>query len=233
MQVESKSAEGSDSTTRRFCINDVVIEIAQSELGPNVTTALANGQYEGKEFAALQKLLKADDTFFEIGAGVGYLSSAAWKTLRTPGRIFAYEANPIMIPVIQRTWELNGVDGQLINCILGDGEGMTSFNVSREFWASSATVSTNVKQVVDVAQRDFASELARTRPSVLVMDIEGGERDLLLGRPLPLFVRKIIVELHPNFIGGRICSEIVKHLLQQGFTLCFDALRGTVFSFQR
>ncbi|HKY92195.1 MAG TPA: FkbM family methyltransferase [Nevskiaceae bacterium] len=229
----STSAAAPSAAIQKYVLNGIHIELPDAVSGPAVSAALANGKYEHKEAGALQKLLSPDDIYFEVGAGVGYLSTLAYKTINKPGHVFAYEANPSLIPVIQRTWELNGVSAVVENCVLGDGEGSVQFNVSNEFWASSATVATHKARKVEVRRRDFGAELAAARPSVLVMDIEGGERDLLLGRSLPLSIRKVVVEMHPQFIGPRTCSEIVKQMLHQGFTISFDLLKGPMFAFWR
>lgn len=215
----------------RFSFDELELEVDPDLIGPKVRAALTQGRYEGTERRALARLLVPEDIYFEIGAGMGVLSALAWRTLRAPGRIFAYEANPRLIPVIQRNWSLNGVEAEVHHCMLGHDVGSRSFYVSTEFWASSGTRRQNGGEVM-VPQKDFIGELNRVKPTMLMMDIEGGEHELLMRR-LPDCLRKIVVEIHPAVIGRRAATDIVENLILQGFLIRFDASHGLVMAFER
>jgi len=217
---------------RQFVVQDVKIEIDAAMLNPQLESALTRGAYEGAESNAMKHLLAADDVFFELGAGVGFLSTLAFRVLKKPKQVLAFEANPEMIPVIEATWRANGASGQLANCMLGNGKGEREFNVSKAFWASSAQIDYGGARKIKVPQRDFLKQLEKHSASFLMMDIEGGEGELL-DKTLPPCVRKLVAEFHPGIIGDDKVSALVTNLLGQGFHLALDACRGKVLAFQR
>ena len=70
---------------------------------------------------------------------------------------------------------------------------------------------------------DAYETIAAVSPSYLMVDIEGGEVDLLR-RPLPESVRTVCVELHLEATGASGRSEMFAALLGAGFQL--DVSRG-------
>jgi FkbM family methyltransferase len=145
-------------------------------------------------------LLRPGDTYFELGGGVGFVSTLAARIVRDPSRVHVYEANPELIPTIERTWAANGVGGSVYNCMLGTGKGEHKFYVSQAFWASSGQIDYGRSRVIMVPQRDFLKQLEFKEATFVLMNIEGGEGELLI-RTLPARVRVVVAEFHPRIIG--------------------------------
>ena len=198
-----------------------------------ISTAIAReiylGDYESKEIEIVSKRLTADDVVFEVGAGLGFLSAFCAKLIGVE-KVFAYEANPELIPLVRETYARNGVTPTLINALLAKGGGEREFHLEDDFWASSAHRAGG--RSVTVKQLDLNSELARVRPSFLIVDIEGGEAEFFAEADLST-VRKICVETHPDVLGDRVLSEMFANLVAKGFALDFSLLRKNVFFFHR
>jgi FkbM family methyltransferase len=184
---------------------------------------LYSGKYELAERRIVAKCLESSDTVLEIGTGLGLLAVLCAKRVGSE-RVVTVEANPALIPVIRETFELNGVRPELKNCVLGKGHGELVFYVMKDFWSSSTVKRSDSATPVMVAQQDFADLLATVRPTFLIIDIEGGEYDLLKDMELP-FVRKIAIELHERVIGRDKTTSVLESLARQGFLavdhLCF------------
>jgi hypothetical protein len=75
------------------------------------------------------------------------------------------------------------------------------FYLRRDFWASSPSPEPfGYDAVVDVPVVAFEDMLGRHRPTMLIVDIEGGEAELF--RDVPLTgVRKIYLEMHEQVLG--------------------------------
>lgn len=172
-------------------------------------------RYERREAICLQSILEPDDIFVEIGAGMGFLSALAARRVPS-GRVVAYEANPRMLPAIRRTWELNGVAPELVHGVLGDGDGVVAFHVEDEFVSSSLHRRSASAVAVEVPQLDAAREMARVRPTIVSMDIEGAERELV---PLMPWhgVERLLIDLHPDVIGRDAVAEVLHSLRAAGF----------------
>ena len=197
-------------------INGVLVPVDQcfSEMMQDI---LYCGVYESGEYDILSRRLEKDDIVFEVGAGIGFLS--AFSAMRIGSeRVFAYEANPGMERHIQATYRLNNVSPQMRIGILGEGGGTTTFYTSEHFWASSAKEHADGMKAVEVQRIDVKEELTRIKPTMLVMDIEGGEYDLLRLMDLSTF-RKLLIELHPTRLSPEELGEIDSKIANAGFEL--------------
>jgi FkbM family methyltransferase len=183
-------------------------------ISPFSKRSILNGRYERGEARSLIRNLLADDVVLEIGGGLGFISTLA-ALLIGSDRVHCFEANPALIPRIEETYRRNGVAPTLRNVILGDGPGAQTFYVEDELMASSTHRLSGSARAVQVPQLDARAEIARTGASFLVIDIEGGERELV-----PLIdwkpVRAVILELHPGVIGERGGRELQSLLAAQG-----------------
>lgn len=172
------------------------------------------GNYELAERRLLDRLLKVDDVVMELGTGLGLLSAAAAARVGSTN-VYTYEANPQMEDAIRDTFTLNGVQPSVTFCMIGRKEGESAFFVTGDFWSSSSLPPTGDARVVRVPMRSFDSELIRIRPTVLAIDIEGGELDLLRGADL-LGVRALVMEVHVGVIGADGADEVRRSVEEAG-----------------
>jgi FkbM family methyltransferase len=207
----------------------IMLPVKHALVSPGIAREIYFGDYEAKEIEIISKRLAADDVVFEVGAGLGYLS--AYCARRTGSdKVFTYEANPELIPLIRETHARNGVAPTVTNALLARGEGEREFHIEDDFWASSAHRGGG--RAITVKQLDLDCELGRIRPSFMIVDIEGGEAEFFAGADLST-VRKICVETHPDVLGDRLLSEMFAGLIAQGFALDFSLIRKNVFFFHR
>jgi len=199
--------------------SEVTVRGVRLELGPHVTPALQREiyreRYERREARCLSRILRPADIVMEIGAGMGFLSTLAALRIGSD-RVFAFEANPMMIEVIRRTYRLNGVQPALTHGVLGQGDGTVEFFVEPEFVASSLYRGSDSAQKFQVPLLDVTREMGRIRPTVVAMDIEGAERELV---PVMSWdgVEKVIIDLHPLVIGEDGVGEVLSVLRLAGF----------------
>lgn len=203
--------------------------------GPGISAGIRRqiffGEYEDKEIEIVAKRLTSDDVVMEVGAGIGFLS--AYCAQRLGGeRVFAYEANPALMEVIAATHRANGVSPTVRNVLLAQGEGEREFHVEPEFWASSAVHASGEARTIRVPQADLNGELARVRPTFLIVDIEGGEVEFFAIADLAT-VRKICVETHPGIHSNAVLSQLLGLLIGHGFALDFTLMRKNVLYFER
>ncbi len=188
---------------------------------PNVSQgpleALYAGYYERSELKILKTKLCKDDCVMELGTGLGLLSSYCANKLGSD-RVYTYEANPALEPLIHKTYALNNVNSNLNICLLGKSFGEQEFFVSKSFWSSSTIPLRDDYQAVIVPVIPFNHEIRKNNPTVLIVDIEGGEYELFKDADLHN-VKKIIMEIHPGHIGGEKSEFVKNKLIQQGFCL--------------
>lgn len=207
----------------------VLLPVRHALVSPGIAREIYLGDYEAKEIEIIGKRLADDDVVFEVGAGLGFLSAYCARRVG-PEKVFTYEANPELIPLIRETHARNGVAPTLTNALLARGSGEREFRIDDDFWASSAHRVGG--RSITVRQLDLNTELARIAPSFLIVDIEGGEAEFFADVDLSA-VRKICVETHPDVLGDRILSEMFAGLVAKGFSLDFALIRKNVFFFHR
>ncbi len=199
--------------------------------GPLITDGIYRNEYEHQELQVLRQTLRPDDRYFEIGAAIGVVATAACQIVGDQN-VIAYEANPALLPVARETTARNGFQPEIINSVLGDQADETAdFYVNKIYLSSSLTPQPNA-QKISVPTRGFADELDRFRPSYLMLDIEGAEVDLLAPH-LPEYVQRLCVEVHPGVVGIEAVNELVVSIINQGFLLQTAICFGDVLFFAR
>lgn len=196
-----------------------------------VRAALESGTYEEQETRALRGTLRPTDVVLELGTGIGLLSAYCAKRIGSE-RIFTFEANPDLEPFIRETYRLNDVHPQLELAMLTDRDGEQEFYVNRAFWASSTTADAGAKRVVRVKTRSLNEQIRRINPSVLIMDIEGAEYDLLQFIDLHN-VTRFVGEFHERKLGREKVDWMIRKLYAAGFRINRDLSEWEIACLER
>lgn len=192
-------------------------------------------KYEAAEARGIRRFLQPGDTVLEIGAGIGFVTALV---LNNPAveRVVSFEANPLLIPKIQRTLSDNGLGHQrfeLHNAVLGREEtGTVDFHIHRDFWASSLRRTAGTVETHQVPLVSFDRTLRSVCPDVIVCDIEGGETALFSDCNLA-GVRNIYLELHQRVIGPAGMRDVFQSFHDRGFHYDQNHSSGAVVLFSR
>lgn len=209
----------------------IELPLEHALITPPIRRDIYFGDYERKELDLIERRLERADTVMEIGAGIGFLSAYCARVLGSE-RVHAYEANPALLPLIEAVHSRNGVQPRVVNALLGKGDGEREFFVEPDFWASSLVRRSADARKVLIRQIDLQAELRRIAPTFLIVDVEGGEYELL--REMDLAgVAKLCLEVHPDVLGNMRLSELFSALIAAGLALDFTLMRKNVFFFQR
>lgn len=209
-------------------IDGVEVMLDAAWASPTVRASLRSGSYERSERAVLAATLSPDDTYLELGCGIGVLATLAAARVGD-GNVVAVEADPAIAAVARETASRNGHAIDVRNAVLLQDpvEAVTSFYVRPDFRVSSLSPLPEARgsnespaelQSIQVPAVDALGTIARVGASYLMVDIEGGETDLLR-LPLPDCVTTVCVDLHAEATGIDAQSEMVAALLANGFDL--------------
>ncbi len=216
-------------------IQGVRVPIDPRLMSEMMQKVIRSGRYEGSEAARIPMLVEAGERVLEIGGGIGFLSTLIAKENKAE-TIVVFEANPGLIELIETTHRLNGVQAIVRNeIIMGRKTGDTlPFYLHQHFWASSMmwVKKRHCIGVVQIPQVAFAEVLRDYAPTLLVVDIEGGEFSLFDNVDLTT-VRKALIEVHEKVIGGAGVKSVFDFFSAQGFY--YDPLgsEGRVVLFRR
>jgi FkbM family methyltransferase len=219
-------------------VNGVKLSVPDGMLTDRIAGKLASGGYEGHEARAALMRLRPGQRVLELGSGLGYIA-ALCAGVTGADNVVTVEANPAMLPVIRANLARNEAGGVTVlhGAVTGADDAATvGFQTGTAFWgAHIATADTSPEAVVEVPRLSLPALLAKHRPHVVIMDIEGAEAHLF-GAPWPGHVRAVVMELHPGRYPDTVVKSIVDCMSASGMTydpgpsrgriLCFRKLRG-------
>lgn len=223
----------------KFQINGYELHLPDHLINDAIRKAITRGHYESQETVAVGKHIREDDRVLELGAGAGYITMQLAS--RIGGKnLLSIEANPKMVPIIEENLLANQIDGvTVINAaVVPDNftKDHVRFHMTAAFWASSlnGTMAENWKstKTIDVPAVRIGELLQEHKPSVVIMDIEGGEQGLF-DAIWPEHVRLLIVELHPKLYPDRVVQQIFDQMSASNLTYCSIGSRGAVVVFKR
>jgi FkbM family methyltransferase len=190
-----------------------------------------DGSYESLEARIIEATMRPDDSVVEIGCGIGFLATIAARTVA--GVVHCYDANPAMVAATLATIDRNNAAATATMAVLRHNPTVSTaaFYVRHEFWSSSLTPDSRAT-AIEVPVLDFIDEITKHDASYLIVDIEGGETDLLLG-PLPACVRRLCVECHPAVSLPAAQNAMLSSLLSQRFVLHLNHSYPPVLYFER
>jgi FkbM family methyltransferase len=184
-------------------------------MSPRVERALSRGGYEREELRLIGEVLLPDDVVLEVGAGLGLVSTYCAKRLGS-SRVFAYEADPELEPCIRETYGLNGVEPTLEMCAVGGQAGRVTLFRDKHFVSSSVVRRRVGAKPIEVPGKALSYIVQKVRPTVLIVDAEGAEREMFDGAQLE-GVTRIVLELHDRVIGPLGTDRVRASLAAMGF----------------
>ena len=178
---------------------------------------IQEARYEGAEIAGALHVVGPGDRVLELGAGLGIVGAVTQLNAR-PAAMISFEANPNMIPHIEALYALNRIKSKITlhNKVLlsaKDAPEKVEFYLRNSFLGSSLN-DTAARETTPVTIPTSRYEPLRKRfkPTVLLMDIEGGELAFLRHANLE-GLRAIVLEFHPDHYGNagmRACKDILR-----------------------
>ena len=226
---------------KTFSLDGIKLTISDDKiLSEFVLLSLLQGGYEDKEHKVIKEKMEASDVVLELGAGMGFNSITAAKI--NGGKIVSYEANPALIPLIKRNQQLNEISFEIRNKILLSQRPVSSsalFHVGKNFNTSSLKDymmgDHSVTETIQVETAYLGDVLTELSPTFLIVDIEGAEADFFSKPDILLHssVQKILVDLHPWVIGNDGCSEVVRNIMDAGFSMDSEWCNNSIFYFSR
>jgi FkbM family methyltransferase len=184
------------------------------------------GAYETPLSAALTRELRPGQTFYDVGANVGYFSLLAAKMIGPTGKVIAIEPHPETIRQLRAQFEINGLaNAQIVAAAVSDRVGTTTLIDGYACMVKmSAFDSSQGEQMTIPAATTTLDEVAERFgfPEVVKMDIEGAEILALRGAATVLNRKPtLLVEIHSEQVSQEF------YPLLEPFGYAFYRLDGT------
>lgn len=191
-----------------------------------VIEAILRGTYEWPEYKSINHNLDESDVVLEMGTGIGYVSLQCAKVVGG-GNVHTFEPSPETAALALKNFDLNNANIKLTQKVLLFENNVTKFYINRQFESSSLVKREGGEGEIEVECEEVNEVINRVNPTFLVMDIEGGEAELIPKMNLN-GVKKISIEVHPHVIGDENVGKIVLHLLNQGFLISWASSANNV-----
>lgn len=184
--------------------------------GYSVLRFIDNKKYESGEITIIKKTLKKDDRVLELGTGLGFISAFCAKNIGS-ANVFTFEANSYLKQSISDLYIRNHVNPALKFNILGKENKIIFFYVNKNSLLASGLQRTSVRaQRIEAKQENLNEKIKDIKPTYLIMDIEGGEYDIIKEIEFQT-IHKVQFELHPDVLDKKKVSDIFLKLESSGF----------------
>ena len=160
-------------------VNDTVLVVSPGMTG--ATQEIYTGLHEFEDCGFLLHLLRADDLFVDVGANVGVYSVLAAGAVGATA--VAIEPVPTTFAKLRLNLRTNGLDGKARahNIGLGRTASTLRFTVDRDTMNHVITDESWAGPSVQVSVRTLDAVLDGQSPSLIKIDVEGWESEVLAG----------------------------------------------------
>ncbi|MDD5774435.1 MAG: FkbM family methyltransferase [Candidatus Omnitrophica bacterium] len=191
------------------------------------------GEYEEETVAVMRKFLHKGDTFVDIGANIGYLSTVAAGIVGVTGRVYSFEPVPGHFARLKNIAALNQEYNITVNqCALGAEDGSAKIAVTNLANIGWNTIvpgfmsQDTIKESIDVPVSrfdNFVSKYSLTNISLIKIDTEGYEFPVLKGfsgffektKDRPVILCEVAPEAYPYL--GYTVDQLFDYMRRYGY----------------
>ena len=178
------------------------------------------GTYEDKERRLVEQHVPADLPVIEGGGSIGVISNVINRKLSHPENHIVIEANPDLLPVLEANRTLNDAKYEIVHAALDpNGPEVTFYLHKLSVGGSVQRATGSAVTVPAVTVGGLIKEKGWDKVS-LVIDIEGGELDLIEKEQevLKNHVAVFIVEVHHMISDAQDIKKAIQTIERLGFT---------------
>jgi len=189
---------------------------------------LREGYYESEIMEALVPFLGKETVFWDVGANIG-LHSVTAKYLSPETTVIAFEPNPSMVERIRLNCMLNQLQIQIVDLALGQRSEITHLSLMDQGNPGMSTLHPwheftydKIIKIRCVSGAQLVKQGHCPAPTVIKIDVEGGEADVIagLGDLLNLpSLTALIFEAESNLEKAGKEHAILNLLLSAGFRI--------------
>jgi FkbM family methyltransferase len=180
----------------------------------SMINALLAGDYEGPERQAIKGVARPGDRVVDIGACMGVVSLTAARIVGAD-QVVAFEPNPAAATVAAENFAINNLPVTIERAAVGAAAGTATLAVGSSSWLGAA-IGGGHAHAIEVPVRAIGDVIAQYDPTILVLDAEGMEAEILPACPLQ-GLRAVVAEFHLSAVAPDIIEGLRHHLAAQGF----------------
>jgi FkbM family methyltransferase len=175
---------------------------------------------------ALVRYLEPGGVFYDIGANIGFYAIVAAKVVGKSGKVVAFEPFAEAVEAIRRNARLNKMENIITEeCAVAESSGWMNLEISshsetnRLTAAGNGTSDGNVKKVRTVSLDDYVFVENGPPPTVVMVDVEGAEFEVLRGMRRVLKEHRPIVLCENHWLVDQMNEYCAKELPELGYSV--------------
>jgi FkbM family methyltransferase len=211
----SKMAAGLyfDVFLRRYRTEGMTFEIPKEHTDLAMRGKFTVDTYELPERVLAKRHLPRTATILELGGCIGVVACVINHLLQQPRRHVVVEANPSIIPTLRRNRDLNGCAFQIVHGAVTH-RSQPRMSVGKVMDSNQLA---NIGVEVPALSIESLESTHSLRFDALVMDIEGGEYNLLHENCDRLSsLNAAIIEFHPDLVGEAKTGQLYQLMNDAG-----------------
>ena len=180
------------------------------------------GTSEPDEQAALARHLSPGGVFYDIGANVGFFVTLAARLVGAQGRVYAFEPNPRCAAQVRRNAALNGfAHVEVVEVAASSGPGTATLHFGQTSGVSSIVGERGADGIAVplLAIDDFVRERGARPPSLVMIDVEGAEIEVLAGMQATLAAHRPVVMCEIHGTGAAFQRHCDEHVVPLGYAV--------------
>lgn len=204
-------------TGNRTSHHDVTLDLDFACIDDEIRARFVRGSYESIERWFVEHYITGGTDVIDLGGGLGFVACYLDECIDPSDKLVVLEANEALIPVIERTEELNDASFELHHGAYAPESETVSFE-SGDVATAGSVSKTEVATVKAFDLRRLVSrhELEQFN---LVVDIEGSEYEMLTEEADVLSNRCSILIAEVHEVDGRTPTEFQQAVEEMGFSL--------------
>ena len=156
----------------------VYLTVDKTLFSENIIYALFSGGYEIGPYRLIKSTLSVNDRFVDIGSGTGFISILASKIIGND-KVYSYEANPDLINLIKKNYEINNLKPQIFNSLIDSTKIKSNFFIHKDFIKSSVKMNNYLKKII-IKTISLNEIILSHNPTYLFLNIEGNEYNAII-----------------------------------------------------
>ncbi len=213
---EGKLVEWTGNKSR---IENVVIDLDNPHIATQNKGALWKGIYEEPERRLFHRYFPLDMPVVELGASIGVVACITNRLLKDPQRHLVVEANPYLIPTLERNRTLNQCQFKIVNAAIAYDTDQVTFYLHDKFITGNLLQKADRSVTVPACSVQSLTEAEGLTCFNLICDIEGAEIALVQheGDYLQQHVGWLLIDLHARIVGADQLKAMDEDLVARGF----------------
>jgi FkbM family methyltransferase len=215
-----------DVFRRRYDAEGMTFSVPREQTTLSLRGKFVVDTYELPERILVKRHLRRDARVLELGGCIGVLSCVINRCLDNPSSHVVIEANPNLIPFLERNRDANQASFRVENCVVSQAA-TTNIAISRDM--DSSTTGGKGLPVRTATLEELEAKYSLTFDAI-VMDIEGGEASFIAENIDRLRrIEFLMVEFHPDILGERSVDQLRSALKAVGLEKVDDMLATEIY----